>query len=263
MTSGTETPGINLQDWEPAADLLDGRIVLLTGAANGIGLALSHAMAAHGATVVMLDKDVKGLEHAYDEIVAAGHTEPALYPMDLQGAGPDDYVQLAAILQQEFGRLDVLVHNAAFLGALVPFANYDHELWLQTLQVNLHAPYLLTTACLDLLNASSNASIVFTGDAVGRAGKAYWGAYGVSKAGLENFMQILAAELESNTPIRVNSIDPGPVLTAMYRIAYPGTDSAGLRRPADVVKPFLYLCSTEARDINGQQLNAAEMLAGS
>ena len=262
MTGSTTTHVQSLQDWEPAADLLGGCIVLITGAANGIGLALSQAMAAHGATVIMLDKDVKGLEHAYDDIVAAGHPEPALYPMDLQGAGPDDYLQLAATLQQEFGRLDALVHNAAHLGALVPFANYDHELWLQTLQVNLHAPYLLTTACLGLLNASPDASIVFTSDVVGRAGKAYWGGYAVSKAGLENFMQILADELENNTNIRVNSIDPGPVLTGMYRIAYPGTDSAALRKPADVVKPFLYLCSAAGRGINGRQLDAVEMLAG-
>ncbi|MDX1696816.1 MAG: SDR family oxidoreductase [Thiohalobacterales bacterium] len=250
-----------MRDWQPAADLLAERIVLITGAANGIGLALSQAMAAHGATVVMLDKDVHGLEHAYDDIVAAGHSEPALYPMDLQGAVPDDYAALAETLDREFGRLDGLVHNAAHLGALVPLANYDHGLWLQTLQVNLHAPYLLTTACLGLLAASRDASIVFTGDAVGRRGKAYWGAYAVSKAGLENLMQVLADELESNTSIRVNSIDPGPVLTAMYRIAYPGIDSASLPGPADVVKPFVYLCSNEARGITGRQLSVAELLA--
>ena len=250
----------SLADWQPAADLLHERIILLTGAANGIGRALADAMAMHGATVIMLDKDVHGLELAYDEIVAAGHTEPALYPMDLQGATPDDYVQLADTLQREFGRLDALVHNAAHLGALVPFANYDNELWLQSIQVNLHAPYLLTTACLGLLNTGGDASIVFVSDAAGRRGKAYWGAYAVAKAGLESFMQILADELESNTSIRVNSIDPGPVLTSLYRIAYPGTDSAGLRQPADIVKPFLYLCSSASRGISGQQLSATALL---
>jgi NAD(P)-dependent dehydrogenase (short-subunit alcohol dehydrogenase family) len=250
----------SLAGWQPAAGLLHERIILVTGAANGIGLAVSKAMADHGATVIMLDKDVHGLEQAYDDIVAAGGTEPALYPMDLQGAAPDDYTQLANTLQQEFGLLDGLVHNAAQLGALVPFANFDNELWLETIQVNLHAPYLLTTACLGLLNASTDASIVFTSDEVGRKGKAYWGAYGVAKAGLEGFMQILADELECNTPIRVNSIDPGPVLTAMRRIAYPGTDSAELCKPADIVKPFLYLCSAESKDINGQQLSVRELL---
>ena len=208
----------------------------------------------------MLDKDVHGLEQGYDDIVAAGHTEPALYPMDLQGAVPDDYTQLANKLQDEFGRLDGLVHNAAQLGALVPFANFSNELWLQTVQVNLHAPYLLTTACLGLLNASKDASIIFTADEAGRKGKAYWGAYGVSKAGLEGFMQILADELECNTPVRVNSLDPGPVLTTLYRTAYPGTNSDDLNKPVDVVNPFLYLCSTESQGISGQQLSVRDLL---
>ncbi len=251
---------ISLADWQPAANLLSGRIILLTGAANGIGRAVADAMASHGATVVMLDKDVKGLELAYDEIVAAGYTEPALYPMDLQGATPDDYTQLAKTLEQEFGRLDGLVHNAAWLGALVPFANYDNEMWLESMQVNLHAPYLLTTACLDLLNASDNASVLFVSDETGRKGKAYWGAYAVAKAGLESLMQILADELESNTSIRVNSLDTGPVLTSMYRIAYPGTNSSELNMPADVVNPFLYLCSTESAGLTGQQLSCRDLL---
>ncbi|HUT41533.1 MAG TPA: SDR family oxidoreductase [Gammaproteobacteria bacterium] len=247
--------------WQPAADLLRDRIILLTGAANGIGRALADALAAHGATLVLLDKDVHGLELAYDEIVAAGHPEPALYPMDLAGAGPDDYTALAATLQQEFGRLDGLIHNAAELGALVPLSNFETELWFRTLQADLNAPCLLTMACLGLLNASADASVIFTSDSVGRHGKAYWGAYGVAKAGLEGFMQILADELEANTPVRANSIDPGPVLTGLRRIAYPGENGADLNKPADVVKPFLFLASTASKGITGQQLSVAALLA--
>ena len=247
--------------WQPAADLLRDRIILLTGAANGIGRALADALAAHGATLVLLDKDVHGLELAYDDIVAAGHPEPALYPMDLAGAGPDDYTALAATLQQEFGRLDGLIHNAAELGALVPLSNFETELWFRTLQADLNAPCLLTMACLGLLNASADASVIFTSDSVGRHGKAYWGAYGVAKAGLEGFMQILADELEANTPVRANSIDPGPVLTGLRRIAYPGENGADLNKPADVVKPFLFLASTASKGITGQQLSVAALLA--
>jgi NAD(P)-dependent dehydrogenase (short-subunit alcohol dehydrogenase family) len=240
--------------WTPADDLLHERVILITGAASGIGRALADAMAAHGATLVLLDRDVHGLERAYDEIVAAGHAEPALYPMDLGGAGPDDYTTLAETLDREFGRLDALVHNAAELGALIPVSHFETELWFRTLQVDLHAPCLLTMACLGLLNASRDASVIFTSDAVGRHGKAYWGAYGVAKAGLEGFMQILADELEANTPVRANSIDPGPVLTGLRRIAYPGENSAGLNRPADVVLPFLFLASAESKGITGRQL---------
>ena len=251
---------VSLNDWTPPADLLKSRVILVTGAANGIGKAVVKDMAAHGATTVLLDRDVKGLEQTYDEIVAAGHPQPAIYPMDLQGATPDDYTQLAATLEQEFNQLDGLIHNAAQLGALVPFANFEHELWFQTLQTNLNAPYLMTMACLGLLYASKDASIVFTSDAVGRYGKAYWGAYAVSKAGLEAFMQVLADELEANTTIRVNSLDPGPVRTTLRRTAYPAENSHTLNAPGDVTRPFLYLAGPDSRGITGQQFALKEML---
>jgi NAD(P)-dependent dehydrogenase (short-subunit alcohol dehydrogenase family) len=251
----------SLTDWRPSRDVLHERIILLTGAASGIGRAVATDMAAHGATVIMLDRDVRGLEQLYDSIVAAGHAEPALYPLDLQGAKPDDYTQLATTLDSEFGRLDGLVHNAAQLGALVPFANFDHEMWFETLQTNLNAPYLLTMACLGLLNASADASVVFTADAVGRHGKAYWGAYAVSKAGQEAFMQVLADELEANTAIRVNSLDPGAVRTGLRRIAYPAENNDALQAPEDVTRPFLFLASADSRGITGQQLSVAEMLS--
>jgi NAD(P)-dependent dehydrogenase (short-subunit alcohol dehydrogenase family) len=250
----------HLGGWEPAANLLRERIILVTGAASGIGRALVSAGAAHGATMIMLDRDVPGLEQAYDSIVAAGHPEPAIYPMDLQGAAPDDYTTLADTLAAEFGHLDGLVHNAAQLGALVPFANFEHELWFQTLQTNLNAPYLLTMACLGLLNSSQDASIVFTSDATGREGKAYWGAYAVSKAGLECFMQVLADELETNSPVRANSIDPGPVRSALRKLAYPAEDNRTLNAPEDVVKPFLFLLGPDSKGVTGQQFSVAEML---
>jgi NAD(P)-dependent dehydrogenase (short-subunit alcohol dehydrogenase family) len=255
----THTPE-SLADWQPSPELLRDRIILLTGAANGIGRALADSLAAHGASLVLLDKDVHGLEYAYDAIVAAGHPEPALYPMDLQGAGPDDYGNLADTLNKEFGRLDGLIHNAAELGALVPVSNFTSDLWFKTLQVNLNAPCLLTMACLGLLNASQDATVIFTSDSVGRHGKAYWGAYGVAKAGIENFMQTLADELEDNTPIRVNSLDPGAVFTGLRRIAYPAESREGLAEPADVVKPFLYLASADSKGITGQQLSVADLL---
>jgi NAD(P)-dependent dehydrogenase (short-subunit alcohol dehydrogenase family) len=247
-------------DWRPAPGLLQERVILITGAANGIGRAVAGACAAYGASVILLDRDVRGLEQAYDDITAAGHPEPALYPLDLKGATPDDYATLADTIEEEFLHLDGLVHNAAYLGALVPFANYEHELWFESLQINLNAPYLLTMACLGLLQQSHDASIVFAADAAGRHGKAYWGAYAVSKAGAEGFMQILADELEANTSIRVNSLDPGPVRTALRRLAYPYEDRNSLRGPVDVVKPFLFLLGPDSKGVTGQQLSAPDML---
>lgn len=244
--------------WTATPGLLKDRTILLTGAANGIGRALGTALAAHGAATILLDKDVHGLEQLYDEIVAAGYPEPALYPLDLKGATADDYATLAETLEKEYQGLDGLVHNAALLGALVPLANLDNEMWFETLQVNLNAPYLLTLACLGLMNKRADASIIFTSDTSGRQGKAYWGAYAVSKAGLEGFMQILADELEANSPVRVNSIDPGPVRTAMRRLAYPGEDVATLNAPEDVVNPFLYLLGPDSKGISGQQFKISD-----
>jgi len=245
---------ISIADWQPSAGLLDQRTILITGAADGIGYALSKACAAAGATVVILDRNVKGLEKLYDEIVSAKHPEPAIYPLDLKGASADDYQTLADTLSEEFGQLHGLVHNAATLGALIPLANFDDELWFDTLQVNLNAPYLLTKACLPIMKKATDASIIFTADTVGRTGKAYWGAYGVSKAGLENLMMMLSQELEENTGIRVNSIDPGSVRTVLRVIAYPAEERSQMNAPADVVNPFLYLLGPDSKGVTGKQI---------
>ena len=243
-------------DWSPADTALRERIILVTGAANGIGAALAHGCAVHGATVVLLDKVVRNLEQVYDRIEAAGAPQPAIYPMDLEGAAEKDYFDLAATLEREFGRLDGLVHNAAMLAALIPTAHFEAELWQRILQINLNAPFMLTRACLAPLMQSQDASIIFSSDSVGRHGKAYWGAYGVSKAGTENLMQILADELETNTPIRVNSVNPGPVATALRNLAYPGENPDRLAKPEDVLLPYLYLLGADSRGISGQQFDS-------
>jgi NAD(P)-dependent dehydrogenase (short-subunit alcohol dehydrogenase family) len=245
-------------DWSPGPDHLAARVVLITGAADGIGRALARSCAAHGATVVLLDRNVRGLESLYDEIVADNSPEPAIYPMDLKGATPADYAALAETLAQEFGRLDGLVHNAAQLGTLTPLSHYDDELWFEILQTNLNAPYLLTRNCLDLLGRSDDASVLFMADSVGRHGKAYWGAYGVAKAGIENLSQILADELEDNTSIRVNSYDPGPVRTALRLIAYPAEDRDALALPAEVIVPCVYLLGPDSKGITGRQFSPGQ-----
>ena len=240
-------------DWSAGPDHLAARVLLITGAADGIGRALARGCAAHGATVVLLDRNVRGMESLYDEIVADNAPEPAIYPMDLKGATPADYAALAQTLQQEFGRLDGLVHNAALLGALTPLSHYDDELWFEILQTNLNAPYLLTRNCLDLLGRADDASVLFMSDAVGRHGKAYWGAYGVAKAGIENMAQVLADELKDNTRIRVNTYDPGAVRTALRLIAYPAENRDALALPVKVITPCLYLLGPDSKGITGQQ----------
>lgn len=206
--------------------------ILVTGAANDIGRAASKALAESGATVILLDKDVAGLESLYDEIEAAGSPQAAIYPMDLNGATGEDYEQLADTVAENFGQLDGLLHCAAMLGVMSRVDDYDIENWFKVMQTNLNAPFLLTRALLPLLRKSHAASILFCADGLGSEAKAYQGAYGVSKAGNEALMSILADELE-NSSIRVNSYDPGIVATGIRRQAFPAEGTDGLQRADD------------------------------
>jgi NAD(P)-dependent dehydrogenase (short-subunit alcohol dehydrogenase family) len=243
------------EDWLADANSMQDRVILVTGAGSGIGAAVARGLAGCGATVVLLDKSVAALEQVYDAIEASGGAQPAIYPLNLEGASEKDYIDLALKMGEEFGRLDGLLHNAAMLGALTPVAHLESELWYRVLQVNLNGPVLMTHACLNLLAASDDASILFASDSVGRQGKAYWGAYGVSKAAIENFMQVLADELEANTRVRVNSIDPGPVATGLRSLAYPGENPDHLARPEDVVRPYLYLLGPDSKGMTGRQFS--------
>ena len=240
-------------NWQPRKDLLKERIILVTGAGTGIGAAVAKSCARYGATVILLDKVIRNLEQVYDAIESASAVQPAIYPMNLEGASEKDYLDLATTIEKEFGRLDGLLHNAAMLGALIPIAHFESELWYKILQVNLNAPFLMTRSCLNLLQQSNDASVLFSSDGAGRQGKAYWGAYGISKAASENFMQVLADEMEANTSIRVNSLDPGPVATAFRSLAYPGENLERITRPEDVVAPYLYLMGPDSKGVSGKQ----------
>lgn len=242
--------------YQATPGLLKDRIILVTGAGDGIGAAAAKACAAHGATVILLGRTTRKLEKVYDEIEAAGDPKAAIYPMNLEGAAPKDYVDMAQTIENEFGRLDGLLHNASLLGTLTPLGQYNLEQWGKVMQVNLNAPYLLTCACLELLKKSDDASLLFTSSSVGRKGRAYWGAYGISKAAIENMMQTWADELESNTNIRVNSINPGATRTAMRAKAYPGEDPAVNPYPADIMNAYLYLLGPDSKGVTGQQFDA-------
>lgn len=231
-------------------------MILITGAGGAIGGAVAKACAAHGASTVLLGKTVSRLERTYDEIEAQGHPCPALFPLDLEKAFERDFEALAQAIGTTFGRLDAVVHNAAVLGELCPLMHYDLRIWGRVMQVNVHAPLLLTRACLSLLKEAEDASIVFTSDAVGRRARAYWGAYAVSKFALEGMTQVFADELERNTRIRVNSIDPGPVRTRLRAAAFPAQDPSAWAKPEDVVLPYLFLLGPDGQHINGCALSA-------
>ena len=245
-----------MKDYQAGTDLLKDRVILITGAGDGIGAAAAKRCAAHGATVILLGRTTRKLEAVYDAIEAAGHPQAAIYPMNLEGAAPKDYEDLANTIEKEFGRLDGLLHNASLLGTLTPLGQYDVEQWSKVMQVNLNAPFLMTQACLELLKKSEDASLLFTGSSVGRQGRAYWGAYGISKAANENMMQIWADELESNTSVRVNSINPGAVRTTMRARAYPGEDPNKLPKPEDILATYLYLLGPDSKGVTGRQFDA-------
>ncbi|MEJ2454721.1 MAG: YciK family oxidoreductase [Candidatus Thiodiazotropha sp.] len=244
-----------MSDYQPSNDLLKSCNILVTGAGSGIGQAVAMAFAEHGASVILLGRTQKKLEQTYDAIEAAGWPTPALIAFDLEKAPSEDYYKLGETLLNEFGVLHGLVHCAAKLSLLSRVDDYDVETWNKVIQVNLTAPFILTQACLPLLRRSDDASIIFTSDSIGRKGKAYWGAYGVSKAGLEGLMETLADELE-NSQIRVNSIAPGPTQTALRAWAFPGEDPRSLPKPESRVLNYLYLAGPDSRGVTGQRFES-------
>ncbi len=234
-------------DFEPAPDLLRDRVILVTGATGGFGKTVSRALARHGATVVLLARNLRMVENLYDEIEQAGWPQAAIYPMNLEGATEHDYAELANNIESGLGRLDGLIHCAAALGAPTVFAQSDAETWYQVHQVNLHAPYLLTRACLPLLEKSDRGSILFMVD--DKPG-AYWDAYQVSKRALAAMAGLLANEYEGRR-LRINCFNPGKTRTGLQVRAYPAADENDRLPPPEAhINTFLYLMS-DAADANG------------
>lgn len=239
-------------NFKPKENCLKDKVILITGTGDGIGAVAAKTFAKYGATIILLSKTEKKIVEINDEIVDAGYPQPAIITLNLENATADDYNGLAHTLEAEFGHIDGLLHNAAMFEGLSPITQFDNTLWNRIVQVNLHAPFLLSQAMIPLLNKSQSASMVFTSSGVAHQGRAYWGAYGVTKAAGDNLMGILADELETSTPIRVNSIDPGRVRTRMRALAFPGEDPMTVPAPEDIMNNYLYLMSDESKEINGK-----------
>jgi len=222
----------SLKSSPPAKDALAGRVVLVTGAHGGMGSAVAHAIAASGGTPILLGRRVPKLNALCDALERAG-SNPAIYPMDLSGATPDDYDNLRQAVESEFGRLDGIVHCAAEFKGLASIENMPVEDWLTGMHVNLTAPLLLTRALLPLLRARDDAAVLFLLDAHDRVAKPFWGAYGVAKLGLAGMAEILHAELE-NSPVRVHGLIPGAMRTPLRARAY------FAENPGDVPEPSAY-----------------------
>jgi len=236
----------NTFDWQnykaDKGDFED-KVIMVTGAADGIGKAVTIALAEQGATVLMLDKKSRHLEKLFDEISARGFQEPIILPVDLMEVTPESATELAQAIHDEIGKLDGLLHNAAELGSPSPLDQYDMEYWNSTMHTNLQAPYILTRALLPLLKQEYKTNILFTSADVGRHPQAYWGAYSIAYAGLEAQMTLWAEELEAVSNISVNSIDPGPVRTSFRRRSHPGESQESLVIPASITPAYLKLLS--------------------
>lgn len=243
-------------DYTARPDLLKGRIILVTGAGRGIGAAAAQSFAAHGATVLLLGKTEENLTRVYDAIEAAGYPQPAVIPFNLETALPHQYDELAAMIETEFGHLDGLLHNASIIGPRTPLEQLSGDNFARVMQVNVNAAFMLTSTLLPLLKLSSDASVVFTSSSVGRKGRAYWGAYAVSKFANEGLMQVLADEVEGIAPMRANSVNPGATRTDMRAQAYPGENPANNPTPESIMPVYLYLMGPDSTGVNGQAFDA-------
>ncbi len=241
-------------DWRARPDALKDRVVLITGATGGLGRVTAVSAAECGASVILLGRKVPQLEKVYDSIAALKRAQPAIYPMDLAGATPKDYADLAANIDKEFSRLDGIVHAAAHFDSLRPAVDIQPEEWLKSLHVNVSAPFLLTQACAGLLNKARDASVVFVIDDPERMRRAHWGGYGVAKHALSGLASMLHDEWE-NGPIRVHTVIPPPMRTALRRAAYYGENTMQLPTPDAFAPAMVYLLSADAVSARGRWLD--------
>ena len=243
-------------DYKAPKYLLKDRVIMVTGSGDGIGKVLARACARFGATVVLLGRTQKKLEQTYDEIIESNGQRPAIFVMDLKSKNPSEYQGLATAIDDEYGRLDGLVLNAGILGDFSPIEHYEPAVWEQVMTVNVQSYFLMTQAMLPMLKKSSDASIIYTSSTVGRMGRAYWGAYSVSKFATEGLMQVVADEVDGNTKIRSNSVNPGATRTSMRAQAYPGEDPETLPTAEALLPTYLYLLGPDSIGVNGAAFNA-------
>ena len=261
MNPAERRAGFDPRRIAPDSDALAGRVIAITGPTAGIGRALALECARRGAELILLGRSVRKLEALDAELGSlkrhsGGPVLPAvLAPLDLEKALAGDYDAVADAIEKRWGRLDGLVHNASQLGQLAPIEQYDVPTWMRVMHVNLNAAFALTQVLMPALRASPDASVLFTSSGVGRRGRAYWGAYAVSKFAIEGLVQVLSGELEL-TRVRVNAINPGKARTAMRRQAYPSEDVATLPDPASLVNPYVVLLGAQSREITGGSFDA-------
>lgn len=242
-------------NYQPKDNLLTDRIILVTGASDGIGREAALTYARYGAQVLLQGRNVQKLQAVADEIAATGKETPAWFILDLDQATPERCKQFAEEISQQVPRLDGVLHNAGLLGDIVTMDQQDPAIWQQVMRVNIDATFFLTQALLPLLLKSHSGSLVFTTSSVGRQGRAGWGAYSVSKFATEGMMQVLADEYDSKH-LRVNCINPGGTRTKMRASAFPDEDANKLKTPAEIMPLYLYLMGDDSKRKTGTSFDA-------
>ena len=243
-------------DYRPDAACLKDQVILVTGAGQGLGQAVAMSLSLHGATVVLHGRSVAKLEKVYDDIEETTGITPVIFPLDLETASTRDFEAYAYAIKKQLGRLDGMVHNAARLEAITPLELQTLDGMMGVLRVNLAAPFALTKACLPLLKAAPQASIVMTSATSGHEPAALWGGYAISKAGVEALVKIWAQELALFPHVRINALIPGPVHSPQRSKTHPGELKATLRQPADLMRTYLYLLDSASVGVNGEVLQA-------
>lgn len=243
-----------LENYSAPKDLLKDRVILITGAGQGLGRTAALTYANYGATVILHGRKVKKLESVYDEIETIGKAQALIYPLDLEHAEENDFAVIAQAIEQQLGRLDGILHNAAFLYGLSPLENQTVQQWRTMLQVNLITPFALTKACLPLLKASSDASVIMTSGTYGSKPSAYWGGFTVAKAGIEALVKVQADEWEAMPNLRINTIVPGIVNSPQRAKTHPGEIKQTMRQPEDLMATYLYLMGPDSKGLSGQTI---------
>ncbi|WP_137938835.1 SDR family NAD(P)-dependent oxidoreductase [Chitinivorax sp. B] len=251
---------IDFRNYQPSSDHLEDRVIMVTGAGQGVGKEAALCLAHHGATVVLLGRHVKKLEAVYDEIEANGGAKPAAVALDLERATEAELTNAATQIQSQLGRLDGILHNASAFVGLFPLEQEPMEYWMTHLRVNVVAPAALTRACLPLLRASGDGSVVLVGESHGLQASPYWGSFSVSRAAAMFYAQIAAREWDAQTDPRINIVVPGPIHSPQRIKTHPGEARESLPLPAALMPIYLYLLGADSKGVTGQTFQCADWL---
>ena len=244
------------KNYQAQQNTLKEKVILVSGGGSGIGKSAGLIFAEHGADLILVGKNPAHLESTYQEFLDKNLKPPLLHVMDFEKSNENDFQKINTVIEKEFGKLDGLLNNAGILGDKTPLENYKIDVWKNVFDINVHASFLLTKSLLPVLKAAENSSIIFTSSGVGKRGKAYWGAYSLTKFATESMMQIFSEELENTSNVRVNSIDPGRVRTKMRAAAYPAEDPLSLVDAKDIMNAYLYLMSNDSLETKGESISA-------